>query len=168
MHGFLYPVYPAQAHGAHRVHRLPGTLRGAQPLALALALLISLLPALGRAQTPQNTGNAWERVGVYEGRTLYFDPTTMRRSGSRVQAFALTDLKEPNATARGRQYMSKKALLEFDCSQRTMKVLQDTWYPRRMGEGEPVFLTDGASVGSFPVQSDSPGEMFFKAVCGRR
>lgn len=136
-------------------------------LALLMAFFGVVAPHASHAQ-PASASSPWERVGLYEGRTLYIDPTTMRRSGSRIQAFVLTDLKEPNATARGRQYMSKKALLEFDCSQRTMKVLQDTWHPRRMGEGEPVFLTDGASIGSFPVQSDSPGEMFWKAACGRR
>lgn len=118
--------------------------------------------------TEPNSPSPWERVGMYEGRTLYVDPTTARRSGSRVQIFAITDLKEPNATARGRQYFSKKALLEFDCSQRTFKVLQDTWYPRRMGQGEPVFQTAGSPEGPFPVQSDSPGELFWKGACGRR
>lgn len=110
----------------------------------------------------------WERVGIYEGRTLYIDPTTARKSGSRVQIFTITDLKEPNATARGRQYFSKKALLELDCSKRTLKVLQDVWYTRRMGQGEPVFQTDGQPEGPYPVQSDSPGELFWNGACGRR
>jgi hypothetical protein len=130
---------------------------------MALASIV-LLPN-ARAQTA--APSPWERVGTYEGRTLYIDPTTARRSGSRIQVFTITDLKEANATARGRQYSSKKALLEFDCSKRTLKVLQDTWYTKRMGQGETVFLTDGPQ-GPYPVQSDSPGEMFFNSACGRR
>lgn len=110
----------------------------------------------------------WEKVGVYEGRTLYFDPTTARKSGSRVQVFVLTDLKEANATARGRTYWSKKALLELDCNLRTLKLMQDTWYPRKMAQGEPVFMTTDASMAAIPVQSESSGEMFWKAACGRR
>lgn len=157
-----------------RTDRDLGTKRGlwllkASPRALVLLPLgfVALAAGLSMAQIPA-ASSPWERIGTYEGRTLYYDPTTARRSGSRVQVFAITDLKEPNATARGRQYISKKALLEFDCSARMMKVLQDTWYPRRMGEGEPVFQTDGASLGAFPVQADSPGEMFWKAACNRR
>lgn len=117
---------------------------------------------------PRTESSPWEKVGVYEGRTLYVDHSTARKSGSRIQIFTITDLKEPNATARGRQYFSKKALLEFDCGQRTFKLLQDTWYTRKMGEGEPVFQSDAGPQGPFPVQSDSPGELFWKGACGRR
>jgi hypothetical protein len=116
----------------------------------------------------KSESSPWERVGVYEGRTLYVDHTTARKSGSRIQIFAITDLKEPNATARGRQYLSKKALLEFDCNQRTLKILQDTWYTRQMGQGEPVFQTEGKAQEPYPVQSDSLGELFWKGACGRR
>ncbi|MFN5699025.1 MAG: surface-adhesin E family protein [Betaproteobacteria bacterium] len=138
-------------------------------LALALAFFTTTsLSGLSPAAQGSADPSPWERVGVYEGRTLYFDPTTARRSGSRIQVFTITDLKEPNATARGRQYFSKKALLEFDCGQRSFKVLQDTWHTRKMGQGEPVFQTDGPPQGPYPVQSDSPSELFWKAACGRR
>ena len=138
-------------------------------MAGAALAAVPLLWGLGSPSANAQAGDPpWERIGLYEGRTLYFDPSTTRRSGSRVQVWVLTDLKEPNATARGRQYHSKKALLEFDCSSRMMTVMQDSWYPRRMGQGEPVFQTTGASVGSFPVQSETSGEMFWKAACGRR
>lgn len=137
-------------------------------LAAVMAVFAVALPSPASARDPAPAVNPWERIGTYEGRTLYIDPTTARRSGSRVQIFAITDLKEPNATARGRTYLSKKALLEADCNQRTLKVLQDTWYPRRMAQGEPVFQTEPGAMGAFPVQSDSPGEMFWKGACGRR
>ncbi len=137
---------------------------------LAFSILLGVLGAgqgLTHAQDKGDT-SPWERVGIYEGRTLYVDPTTARRSGSRIQVFTITDLKEPNATARGRAYQSKKSLLELDCSQRTLKVLQDTWYTRRMGQGETAFQTDGQPQGPYPIQSDSPGELFWKGACGRR
>lgn len=134
--------------------------------AAAAAATVALAAPLAHAQSASTA--PWERVGIYEGRTLYIDPTTARRSGSRVQVFTITDLKESAATTRGLRYASKKALLEFDCSQRTLKVLQDTWHPRRMADGEPVFQTDGPPQGPYPVQSDSPGELFWKAACGRR
>ena len=136
-------------------------------LALATAILMVCLLGPIQAQTRAEP-SPWERVGIYEGRTLYIDPTTARKSGSRIQIFTIVDLKEPNATARGRQYFSKKALLELDCSQRTFTVLQDTWYTRQMGQGEPVFQTDGGAQGPYPVQSDSPSELFWKGACGRR
>lgn len=136
-------------------------------LTLCLVVAFAAVAPSATAQSKADT-SPWERVGVYEGRTLYVDHSTARKSGSRIQIFVITDLKEPNATARGRQYFSKKALLEFDCSQRTFKVLQDTWHTRRMGEGEPVFQLDGGPQGPFPVQSDSPGELFYKGACGRR
>jgi hypothetical protein len=137
---------------------------------LATALMTACVAALGspQAQAQPVSTAPWERVGIYEGRTLYIDPTTARRSGSRVQIFTITDLKEPNATARGRQYFSKKALLELDCAKRTLRVLQDTWYTRRMGQGEPVFQTDAPGQDTYPVQSDSPGELFWNGACGRR
>lgn len=137
-------------------------------LAPAIILLAATLSIPSGAQPRPDTANPWEKVGIYEGRTLYVDHSTARRSGSRIQIFTITDLKEPNATARGRQYRSKKALLELDCAQRTFKLLQDTWHARQMGEGEPVFQTDGGLQGPFPIQPDSPGELFWKGACGRR
>lgn len=139
-------------------------------LSAPVSLLVLTLMTNSGLASGQSTSSTspWERVGIYEGRTLYIDPTTARKSGSRVQIFTITDLKEPNATARGRQYFSKKALLELDCSKRTLKVLQDVWYTRRMGQGEPVFQTDGQPEGPYPVQSDSPGELFWNGACGRR
>jgi hypothetical protein len=138
-------------------------VRGALCAAFSFAVAPGLTTAQGKSES-----SPWERVGVYEGRTLYVDHTTARKSGSRIQIFAITDLKEPNATARGRQYLSKKALLEFDCNQRTLKILQDTWYTRQMGQGEPVFQTEGKAQEPYPVQSDSLGELFWKGACGRR
>lgn len=137
-------------------------------LSLVATLLITGLCLPCSAQSRPDGTHPWERVGVFEGRTLYVDHSTARRSGSRIQIFAITDLREPNATARGRQYRSKKSLLEFDCTQRTFKLLQDTWHSRNMGEGEPVFQTDGGPQGPFPVQSDSSGELLWKGACGRR
>lgn len=135
-----------------------------------LGALALMLLAMGGLMSPAGaqTASPWERVGLYEGRTLYYDPSTARRSGSRIQVFVITDLREANATARGRQYWSKKALLEFDCDLRTLKVLQDVWYPRKMAQGEPVWQTEGAASAALPVQSDSPSEMLWKAACGRR
>lgn len=134
------------------------------------ALVTTCGVALGATQAyaQANPTAPWERVGTFEGRALYIDPTTARKSGSRIQIFVITDLKEPNATARGRQYFSKKALLELDCSKRTLKVLQDTWYTKRMGQGEPAFQTEGQAQGPYPVQSDSPGELFWNGACGKR
>ncbi len=146
------------------LHQLPSYPAHALPLVLVTLALLTWAPSAGAQPAAPSP---WERVGTYEGRTLYIDPTTARKSGSRVQVFTITDLKEANATARGRQYFSKKALLEFDCSKRTLKVLQDTWYTKRMGQGETVFLTEGPQ-GPYPVQSESPGEMFFNSACGRR
>jgi hypothetical protein len=135
------------------------------PSAILTALALTAAPQDARANNPTAP---WERVGMYEGRTLYIDPTTARKSGSRIQIFAITDLRESNATARGRTYWSKKALLEFDCNQRTLKILQDTWYPRKMAQGEPVFQTDGAPDTVLPVQADSQADILWKAACGRR
>lgn len=146
------------------LHPLPPALAFSLALALMTVASLGLSPS---AWAQPAASSPWERVGTYEGRTLYIDPTTARKSGSRVQVFTITDLKEANATARGRQYFSKKALLEFDCSKRTLKVLQDTWYTKRMGQGETVFLTEGPQ-GPYPVQGESPGEMFFNSACGRR
>jgi hypothetical protein len=152
---------------AQPAYKLAARLGQARPLAL-LCLLGACLAGPAAWAQPKSDTSPWEKVGVYEGRTLYIDPTTARKSGSRIQIFTITDLKEPNATARGRQYFSKKALLEFDCSARTLKVLQDVWHTKHMGQGEPVFQTDGPPQGPYPVQRDSPGELLYKGACGRR
>jgi hypothetical protein len=37
-----------------------------------------------------------------------------------------------------------------------------------MAQGEPVFQTEGGPLGPYPVQPDSPSELFWKGACGRR
>lgn len=157
-------TYPSEAEMSLNLH----TSTRRSHLAAIFMSVCATVSAAHQAQAQSISTAPWERVGIYEGRTLYIDPTTARRSGSRVQIFTITDLKEPNATARGRQYFSKKALLELDCTKRTLRVLQDTWYTRRMGQGEPVFQTDAPGQDTYPVQSDSPGELFWNGACGRR
>mgnify|MGYP006292350013 CR=1 FL=1 len=110
----------------------------------------------------------WARAGMMEGRTYYVDLDTAQRDASLVTLWVLVDFSEPARTTRGRSYLSKKAKLEVDCSQRMMRQLQDTWHPEHMGAGEPVFFTDGSKVPAFPVQRESPGEILWKAACGRR
>ena len=47
------------------------------------AAALAVASATAWAQEPQAT--PWERIGVYEGRTLYVDHTTSRKSGSMLR-----------------------------------------------------------------------------------
>ena len=129
----------------------------------------TLFTLLALALLPMHAAQAqWSRAGFMEGRTFYVDQTTASRDAGLVTIWALIDFSEPAYTQRGRAYLSKKAKLEVDCNQRTLRQLQDTWHADRMGNGEPVFMSDGSKISAFPVQRDSPGEILWKAACGRR
>ena len=110
----------------------------------------------------------WERIGVYDERTYYLNHATSRHSGYRIQIWALTQLKEPAFTTRGRSYVSKKSLLEVDCHKKTLMILLDTWHPKPWGEGEPVFESDHSDMKPGIVQAQSPSEAILRGACGRR
>lgn len=95
--------------------------------------------------------------------TLYFDPETIHREGTRATLWQLTDLKW-NSTTR---YLSFKTRKEFDCAQSRVRVLQVLEFSRQMGTGRsaPGYIKSGNWQ---PVEERSGNHALWKVACGKR
>jgi hypothetical protein len=95
--------------------------------------------------------------------TLYFDPETIHREGTRAMLWQLTDLKW-NSTTR---FLSFKTHKEFDCEQSRVRVLQVIEFSRQMGTGRSAsgYIESGNWQ---PVEERTVNHALWKAACGKR
>jgi len=95
--------------------------------------------------------------------TLYFDPETIHREGTRATLWQLTDLKW-NSTTR---FLSFKTHKEFDCEQPRVRVLQVIEFSRQMGTGRSAsgYIESG---NWRPIAERSDNHALWKEACGKR
>ncbi|HWF61569.1 MAG TPA: surface-adhesin E family protein [Nitrospira sp.] len=95
--------------------------------------------------------------------TLYFDPETIHREGTRATLWQLTDLKW-NSTTR---FLSFKTHKEFNCEQSRVRVLQVIEFSRQMGTGRSAsgYIENGNWQ---PVEARSVNHALWKMACGKR
>jgi hypothetical protein len=77
---------------------------------------------------------AWD--AVYETKTAvhYIDPTTLQTNGQLRRVLTLQDLKQ-----RGKHgELSMQALMEYDCTKKSVRPISATAYPRQMAAGEII------------------------------
>jgi hypothetical protein len=82
-----------------------------------------------------------KRYQTGDRETVYFDPTTIHRDGTRARLWQLTDIKW-NSTTR---FLSSKTHKEFDCERSRVRVLQVVEFSRQMGKGRQTagFIENG-------------------------
>lgn len=92
--------------------------------------------------------------------TMYFDPATINREGTRATLWQLTDLKWNDTT----RFLSLKTLKEFDCEQARVRVLQVIEFSRQMGTGRstPGYIENGNWQ---PVEERSVNRALWKTAC---
>lgn len=102
----------------------------------------------------------YQPIGI---ETLYFDPETIYREGTRATLWQLTDLKW-NSTTR---FLSFKTHKEFDCEQPRVRVLQVIEFSRQMGTGRstPGYIESGSWK---PVEERSVNHALWKTACRKR
>jgi hypothetical protein len=95
--------------------------------------------------------------------TMYYDPETIHRDGTRATVWQLTDLQW-NSTTR---FLSFKIHKEFDCAQSRVRVLQVIEFSRQMGAGRSAsgYIENGNWQ---PVEETSINHALWKAACGKR
>ncbi len=77
----------------------------------------------------------WVEAGRGEGSIIYYDPATIRKSGSKVIIWSLHDYK----TARGQiEYTSVTMESEYDCIQKQSRRLFISFYQKNMGSGTTI------------------------------
>lgn len=95
--------------------------------------------------------------------TLYFDPESINRTGTRATLWQLTDIKWNDTT----RFLSVKTRKEFDCERSRVRVLQVIEFSRQMGTGRstPGYIE---SANWQSVEERSVNHVLWKAACGKR
>jgi hypothetical protein len=101
------------------------------------------------------------------GLTAYTDPTTIRKSGNKVEMWVLYDYKTAQTNAR-KPYMSIKGQWRYDCTEKLQQPIYEIKLSENMGKGEVIGKTIyKESVKWLPVSPDSVGMVYWKLACGK-
>ena len=110
----------------------------------------------------------WVRLGgttMNGGIDLYVAPSTIRRTGDRVQILELFDFKT-RQMFEGKAFLSARNLTEYDCPHKRQRMLGTTGYAGPMGNGA-VIAADHATFPWKPVEGELGLEQW-KVACQRQ
>ena len=98
----------------------------------------------GQTATKAPVAAKWELLGssaASGGMDLYFDRSTLRRSGSVAQMWDLLDFKSAQAFE-GKQFFSARNQYEYDCASMRRRMLSTRGFAQHMGRGAVVASSD--------------------------
>lgn len=128
---------------------------------IILMILLSLMSSVAIA--------GWVEVGGTDDFTSYADPSSIRKSGSRIKMWMLFDLKAAKTTAAGKTYLSNKIQNEFDCTEEQTRILYIFAHSGHMGEGDKVnSIADRVNHEWTPIPPGSIIETLFQFACKKR
>lgn len=110
----------------------------------------------------------WVKVSGSDetGKTVYVDPTSIRRNSNLVRMWQFYDFKTVQ-TVGGVRFLSAKEQWEFDCAEDRSRVLALKEYSGTMGSGTVVYTN--SQVGKWlPVMPDSIGQTVWNVACGKQ
>jgi hypothetical protein len=100
--------------------------------------------------------------------TVYYDPETIRREGKLVTLTQLTDYRwmqgGPRSTPR---FLSTTTQKQFDCTEKRLRLLAFTEFPRRMANGRPAAEYVDRDLW-LPVREDSIDHALWEVACARK
>jgi len=110
----------------------------------------------------------WVKVGDNDAETatVYIDPATIRKDGSKAKMWRLFDFKRAEASF-GDPYRSMMSEADYDCNEKQQRILTVSLRSGNMGEGELVFSTSDPDKW-LPVQPESVSETLWQIACGKR
>lgn len=128
-----------------------------------MKLLIAVTGALLALGSGVAKASDWVRVGGYKGTTSYVDKTSIQKKGNTVAGLWLIDFQTPITLGAGAM-PSVTTRKEFDCKKWEVRVLNETGYPRHMGEGKPIYSISEAKSWQVVVPGTA-NEMQLQHVC---
>ena len=110
----------------------------------------------------------WVKVSDSDeaGKTVYVDPTTIRRNSNLVKMWQFYDYKTVQ-TVGGIGFLTAEEQWEFDCAEERSRVLALKEFSGNMGSGTVVYTN--SEVGKWqPVAPSSIGQLLWKFACGKK
>jgi hypothetical protein len=127
-----------------------------------LLLITFLLLSSGPAYAEWVSVSAIDQAGV----TIYIDPGTIFRQGSRVKMSELIDY-ETVQTVAGTSYMSARLQREYDCARNLHRTLALTKLSGHMGTGKVVHINSDEQKWE-PADPGSLASRLWKVACNKQ
>jgi hypothetical protein len=110
---------------------------------------------------------AWVKVsdGDEAGKTVYVDPTTIRRNSNLVKLWQLYDYRTVQ-TVGGIRFLTAEEQWEFDCAEERGRVLGLKEFSGNMASGTMVYTNSQVSKW-VPAGPGSMGHIVWKIACGK-
>ncbi len=127
---------------------------------ILLAILLAILSNGAMAE--------WKYIGTDAevDNNFYIDPTSIKKQGSKVIVWHLSDFASPQ-TDFAKPYSSAKSKVAIDCKKETMKYLAALYHEGHMGKGGAVEIVNAES-SEYPIPPDTNLETLMKAACGKK
>jgi hypothetical protein len=111
----------------------------------------------------------WVITGRTNKDTYYHDKSSIRRNGSVVKMWTMTNYGSVQTSAGGYRHKSAKDFLIFNCRDETIEIISSSIYSGSMGTGSVVWSgTRQESDRVFrPIVPDSFSEIHWQIACGK-
>jgi hypothetical protein len=103
------------------------------------------------------------RGNTEPGEKTYIDKSSLARKGTLAKMWSLVNHERPKAVA-GREHLSEKSLVQYDCKTGQSRKMEFHWYSRHDGEGELIY-SDRDPGTMLPMIPGSAGESAWKIAC---
>lgn len=110
---------------------------------------------------------AWVKVSSDGNGTTYVDSPTIHRAGNRVKMWSLADFKATQVLPTGKQYLSTKTRIEYDCKEERVRLLAVFAHSRNMAKGETVYIASHPGKWG-PLAPGTKNENLWKLACGKQ
>jgi hypothetical protein len=97
--------------------------------------------------------------------TIYVDPSTIKRDGSRAEMWVLIDYRNPQPDKTGKQVLSDKLHYQYDCEQKRFSIIATSAHAGPMASGEIINVNpDPPEVAAVPAGTTA--EKMWQHACG--
>lgn len=104
---------------------------------------------------------------ISEANQVYVDFSSIRRAGSIVRIWVLTNFRTEQELVVSKKFLSVVSLEEHDCQSGKFRLLDNTAYSDLMGKGSVIFSANQMSEWQY-VQPETNGATRWEIACGRR
>ena len=103
-------------------------------------------------------------------KTIYVDPSTIRRDGNFVEFWDIHNYKFPSIEVDGSKVSSTKGRRRYDCKNELQRTLFFTMYEGERGTGRVLGVQNyiNEKPDWSPIIPDSPNMIIFKRVCSKK
>jgi hypothetical protein len=152
--------------GADCKLRLPPAMRQAiLTMLIALVSPSAVSSAIAQGAAPRNS-TVWIVIGRAHTFTVYANPATIRRAGSKVKIWEMKDYNTAQMND-GEPYMSQRTQNEYDCKERRSRILTLSLHSENMGGGK-VIWSDPDPGKWYLVAPGRVGEAPWKFACRKK